>query len=113
MTHKPTPQSFPVDHQSQMIRRLPSNHPLMIEVDARGRQAVLRDLGSLNGCFINNVRIRNQREVLSHARKRRCPFHRGGKDVAYLAPNLAKGWSSHVHVHFVVAACVLVLLCRV
>lgn len=74
MTHKPTPQSFPVDHQSQMIRRLPSNHPLMIEVDARGRQAVLRDLGSLNGCFINNVRIRNQREVLSHGDNVRFGF---------------------------------------
>ena len=46
----------------------------MIEVDARGRQAVLRDLGSLNGCFINNVRIRNQREVLSHGDNVRFGF---------------------------------------
>ena len=38
----------------------------MIEVDVAGKRAVIRDLHSLNGCFVNNVRIKGQREALSH-----------------------------------------------
>ena len=38
----------------------------VIEVDVAGKRAVLRDLHSLNGCFVNNVRIKGQREALSH-----------------------------------------------
>ena len=42
-----------------------SGQHAVIEVDADGRQAVLRDLASLNGCFINNNRLKGQREVLA------------------------------------------------
>ena len=46
----------------------------MIEVDAAGKRAVLRDLNSLNGCFVNNVRIKGQREALSHGDNVRFGF---------------------------------------
>ena len=35
---------------------------------------MLRDLDSLNGCFVNNVRIKGQREVLSHGDNVRFGF---------------------------------------
>ena len=37
-------------------------------------RAVLRDLNSLNGCFVNNVRIKGQREALSHGDNVRFGF---------------------------------------
>ena len=46
----------------------------MIEVDVTGKRAVLRDLNSLNGCFVNNVRIKGQREALSHGDNVRFGF---------------------------------------
>ena len=45
-----------------------------IVVDDNGRQAVLRDLTSLNGCFINNIRLKGQREVLMHGDNVRFGF---------------------------------------
>ncbi|KAL1527245.1 hypothetical protein AB1Y20_015921 [Prymnesium parvum] len=54
-------------------RSVSSDHA-EIEVDAAGRQACLRDLSSLNGCFINNVRLRAQREVLQHGDNVRFGF---------------------------------------
>ena len=46
----------------------------VLEIDAAGRQAALRDLGSLNGCFINNDRLRGQRQVLTHGDNIRFGF---------------------------------------
>ena len=46
----------------------------MIEVDDENRQAHLRDLASLNGCFINNVRLKGQRERLQHGDNVRFGF---------------------------------------
>jgi pSer/pThr/pTyr-binding forkhead associated (FHA) protein len=51
-----------------------SGEHAVIEVDANNRQAVLRDLTSLNGCFINNVRLKGQREVLAHGDNLRFGF---------------------------------------
>ena len=51
-----------------------SGQHAVIEVDADGRQAVLRDLASLNGCFINNNRLKGQREVLNHGDNVRFGF---------------------------------------
>ncbi|KOO53085.1 hypothetical protein Ctob_016472, partial [Chrysochromulina tobinii] len=44
------------------------------EIDVNDKQAVLRDLASLNGCFINNVRLKGQREVLMHGDNVRFGF---------------------------------------
>jgi pSer/pThr/pTyr-binding forkhead associated (FHA) protein len=46
----------------------------MLEVDGSGRTAALRDLGSLNGCFLNNVRLRDTREPLRHGDNVRFGF---------------------------------------
>jgi len=46
----------------------------VIQVDVSGLQAVLRDEGSLNGCFINNVRVQGQRELLTHGDNVRFGF---------------------------------------
>ena len=54
-------------------RSVSGDHAI-IEVDGDGRQAVLRDLTSLNGCFINNVRLKGQREVLQHGDNVRFGF---------------------------------------
>ena len=51
-----------------------SGEHAVIEVNASGRTAALRDLGSLNGCFINNVRIKAQREPLRHGDNVRFGF---------------------------------------
>merc|ERR550514_1216610 len=51
-----------------------SGEHAVIEVDAENKQAVLRDLTSLNGCFINNVRLKGQREVLHHGDNVRFGF---------------------------------------
>ena len=45
-----------------------------ITVDEDGKQAHLRDLASLNGCFINNVRLKGQREALRHGDNVRFGF---------------------------------------
>ena len=45
-----------------------------IFVDEDGKQAHLRDLASLNGCFINNVRLKGQREALRHGDNVRFGF---------------------------------------
>ncbi|EOD18419.1 hypothetical protein EMIHUDRAFT_196672 [Emiliania huxleyi CCMP1516] len=52
---------------------LKSEHA-MLEVDGSGRTAALRDLGSLNGCFLNNVRLRDTREPLRHGDNVRFGF---------------------------------------
>lgn len=62
------------DSELTLQSRSVSGEHGVIEVDAQGRQAVLRDLGSLNGCFVNNVRIKGQREVLSHGDNVRFGF---------------------------------------
>eukprot|EP00967_Tisochrysis_lutea_P076554 scaffold103628_cov25-Tisochrysis_lutea.AAC.1 len=45
-----------------------------IEVSNTGRTAYLKDLGSLNGCFINNLRIKDSREPLRHGDNVRFGF---------------------------------------
>ena len=57
-----------------MQSRSVSGEHSVIEVDVTGKRAVLRDLNSLNGCFVNNVRIKGQREALSHGDNVRFGF---------------------------------------
>ena len=62
----------------------------VVEVEASGRQAVLRDLASLNGCFINNQRLKGQREVLAHGDNVRFGFDSRVWTVDCTDPELQK-----------------------
>ena len=63
-----------LDCELVLKSRSVSGEHATLEVDEQGRQVVLRDLSSLNGCFVNNVRLKGQREVLAHGDNVRFGF---------------------------------------
>ena len=66
-----------LDCELVLKSRSVSGEHATLEVDEQGRQVVLRDLSSLNGCFVNNVRLKGQREVLAHGDNVRFGFEQG------------------------------------
>jgi hypothetical protein len=74
-----------------------SGEHALIDVNDSGRAASLRDLGSLNGCFINNVRIKGQREPLRHGDNVRFGFDARVWMVDCTAERLAREQQAEAH----------------
>ena len=65
--HRSAPRTPPPAHARVPLQsRSVSGEHAVIKIDKDGKQGILNDLNSLNGCFVNNMRIKGLREVLTH-----------------------------------------------